>query len=195
MTTLFVGDVHSCAHELGHMLEMVRPTRLVLLGDMFNKGPDAEGTWQLVQQWKAEAVLGNHDVAVLKQAERGDDRVPNPALNWLQTLPLTIEGEGWIAVHAGLPPDGLPLTRQHAITLRRWPDDRNKSNPFWWQLYHGDRLVLYGHDAMRGLQDHRPRTLGLDTGCVYGKQLTGYCLETDEIIHVPAARAYQAIGN
>ena len=35
-------------------------------------------------------------------------------------------------------------------------------------------MVIYGHDARRGPQDHRPYTLGLDTGCVYGGQLTGY---------------------
>ena len=195
MTTLFVGDVHSCSHELAQMLELVRPSRLVLLGDVFNKGPDAVGTWDLIREWNAEGVLGNHDVAVLNKAVHGDVRVPAPAVAWLQTLPLTIEGDGWIAVHGGLPPNGVPLKKIHAIALRRWPDDRNTANPFWWQLYRGDKLVLYGHDAMRGLQDHRPYTLGLDTGCVYGKRLTGYCLELDEIVHVQAAQTYQVIDD
>jgi len=193
MTTLFVGDVHSCSHELDMMLREVQPSRVILVGDIFNKGPDPEGTWALVQAWKAEAVLGNHDVAVIEYAERGDCRAPESAIEWLRTLPLIIEGEGWVAVHGGLPPDGSPVSKEQAIRLRRWPDDRDERNPFWWEKYSGEALVLYGHDAVRGLQDHRPRTLGLDTGCVYGKHLTGYCLEEDRIIQIPAARPYQPI--
>jgi predicted phosphodiesterase len=190
--TLFVGDVHSCAHELGQLLETVQPTRVILLGDVFNKGPDPAGTWELVQHWRAEAVLGNHDVAVIERAAQGELRAPEEAIAWLQDLPLTIEGSDWMAVHGGLNPNGQMPTRQEAINTRRWPDDRDLNNPFWWELYQGERLVLYGHDAMRGLQDHRPRTLGLDTGCVYGNMLTGYILETDTLVRIPAAAVYLA---
>ena len=78
------------------------------------------------------------------------------------------------------------------MRLRRWPDDDNLDNPFWWECYTGDKLVIYGHDAVRGLQDHRPRTLGLDTGCVYGGVLTGYLLEDDRIVSVPAMSRYRS---
>ena len=36
------------------MLDEVQPTRVILLGDVFNKGPDPQGTWALVKQWNAE---------------------------------------------------------------------------------------------------------------------------------------------
>ncbi|MGB0640295.1 MAG: metallophosphoesterase family protein, partial [Myxococcota bacterium] len=45
--TLFVGDVHSCADELSALLNMVQPERVILLGDVFNKGPKPEETWSL----------------------------------------------------------------------------------------------------------------------------------------------------
>jgi diadenosine tetraphosphatase ApaH/serine/threonine PP2A family protein phosphatase len=54
-------------------------------------------------------------------------------------------------------------------------------------------LVVYGHDAVRGLVDHRPRTLGIDTGCVYGRQLTGYLLEADQLISADAQRVYRPV--
>ena len=188
MRTLFVGDVHGCAAELEELLFRAAPDRVVLIGDLFTKGPAPEGVWDLVQTWGAEAVLGNHDDRVLR---RGGHRGLGPAaLDWLAALPLLLRGDGWIAVHAGLAPNGGETTRDHALFLRRWPDDTKESNPFWWELYEGSELVIYGHDARRGLQDRRPRTLGLDTGCVYGGCLTGYVLETGELLDVPAREAY-----
>ncbi len=187
--TLFVGDVHSCAVELGLLLDEHQPSRVILVGDIFNKGPDPNGTWGLIQQWGIEAVVGNHDLKVMEKARTGDFRAPTAALEWLATLPLFIEGEGWIAVHAGLSPDG-ETTQAQAVRLRRWPDDSDPNNPFWWECYSGHRLVIYGHDALRGLQDHRPKTLGLDTGCVYGGRLTGYLLEDDQVVSVPSTQSW-----
>lgn len=190
--TLFVGDVHSCSQELRLLLRETKPDRVILLGDVFNKGPDPEGTWDLVREWRAESVLGNHDLRVRKLAKRGQWLAPPEAVQWLKTLPITIEGPTWVAVHGGLNPDGATTQRQ-AVRLRRWPDDSDRRHPFWWQCYRGQKLVIYGHDALRGLQDHRPLTLGLDTGCVYGGALSGYLLEADEVIAVPAGASYQSV--
>jgi predicted phosphodiesterase len=193
--TLFVGDVHSCADELDALLSMVQPKRVILLGDVFNKGPKPVETWNLVQEWKAEAVLGNHDAVVIAAFERGDVRAPLAAVEWLKTLPLTIEGPSWIAVHGGIDPvKGVEnTTRKQAISMRRWPSEDDKDE-HWWKQYRGDKLVVYGHDALMGLQDHRPHTLGLDSGCVYGKALTGYLLEEDKIVGVRAQAIYRPIG-
>ncbi len=51
--TLFVGDVHGCADELDKLLRKARPTRVVLLGDLFTKGPDPRGVWSLIREWDA----------------------------------------------------------------------------------------------------------------------------------------------
>ncbi len=190
--TLFVGDVHSCAFELRTLLEQNRPDRVILLGDVFNKGPDPDGTWDVVRQWQCESVLGNHDLVVLETAERAENRVPKSALSWIQTLPLTISGDGWVAVHAGVNPEG-DTTPEQAVRLRRWPDDSSPKHPFWWEMYQGDDLIIYGHDAARGIQDHCPHTLGLDSGCVYGGRLSGYLLEEDRIVSVQAREQYRAI--
>jgi bis(5'-nucleosyl)-tetraphosphatase (symmetrical) len=68
MATLFVGDVHACADELRELLALAQPDRLILVGDMFNKGPDPDGTWKLLEEYGAEAVLGNHDRKVVSLA-------------------------------------------------------------------------------------------------------------------------------
>lgn len=193
--TLFVGDIHGCAIELKALVKRASPTRLVLLGDLFTKGPDPRGVWEIIQEQRAEAVLGNHDDRVLARG-RDQDRIPERALDWLATLPLWLEGPGWLAVHAGIDPARGPqgTSRDQLLNMRRYPDgDEGSPNAFWWQLYRGPRLVIYGHDARRGLVDRRPYTLGLDTGCVYGGALTGYLLEEDRVIPEQARRSWRVI--
>ncbi len=192
--TLLIGDVHGCAVELEALLERAAAQRVILLGDLFTKGPDPVGVWRLIQGCGAEAVMGNHDRAVIQRwRQQQVRRVPLSAIAWLESLPLAITGEGWLAIHAGVHPTaGLAGTDAAAATLlRRWPDDSDVSSPFWWELYTGEPLVIYGHDARRGLVDRRPRTLGLDAGCVYGGALLGYLLEDDTILWEPARRIYR----
>ncbi|KAI1306099.1 hypothetical protein EDD11_004866 [Mortierella claussenii] len=45
-------------------------------------------------------------------------------------------------------------------------------------------MLVYGHDAGRSLSV-RYRSIGLDTGCVYGKSLSGYVVETGQILSIP----------
>jgi len=195
MTTLFVGDVHACADELAALVSQTAPTRVILLGDVFNKGPKPDETWAMVQQLGAESVLGNHDQYVCSQADAGKWLAPSGAVDWLRQLPLFIEGEGWVAVHGGIHPVAgvAGTTPEQAVNMRRWPD-RDPTADFWWRQYTGPPLVIYGHDAVRGLQDRRPHSLGLDTGCVYGGHLSGYLLEQDQIVRVPARSVYQPVG-
>ncbi|OMJ11038.1 Bis(5'-nucleosyl)-tetraphosphatase, symmetrical [Smittium culicis] len=42
-------------------------------------------------------------------------------------------------------------------------------------------IVFYGHDAKRGLQIHE-NTVGLDSGCVYGRKLSVYIYPQNEVV-------------
>lgn len=179
--TLIVGDVHGCAAELGALLERIGPTRVILLGDLFTKGPDPRGVWDLVQRWGAESVLGNHDDTVLRRWRPGRD-LPRAAFRWLEERPVTVRGRRWIAVHAGI----HPHKGVEATSRRRAMYEKDYAGAPWWSRYQGRELVLHGHDAARGLIDRRPYTLGLDTGCVKGGGLTGYLLEQDRLVSVPS---------
>lgn len=169
----------------------------MLLGDIFAKGPDPAGVWRLVREHRAEAVLGNHDQKLLKlwgepgesSHHRAARRLPRAAREWLEQLPLFLhgqhEGQPWVAVHAGLHPElGVPGTRRGmALSMRRWPDDHDPGNPFWFQLWRGPERVFYGHDAVRGVQVHA-WSVGLDSGCVYGRELSGWLLEEGRLVQV-----------
>jgi bis(5'-nucleosyl)-tetraphosphatase (symmetrical) len=58
----------------------------------------------------------------------------------------------------------------------------------WDHFYRGERTVVFGHWARRGLVV-RPRLRGLDTGCVYGGSLSAWIVEEDRIVQVPGWRS------
>ena len=71
------------------------------------------------------------------------------------------------------------------------PDRESREGTPWYDVYDGERVALFGHwpspTPRRG-----PHAIGLDTGCVYGHQLTAYAVETGEFHSVPALRAYDS---
>jgi len=192
-----VGDIHGCSAELAELLDRAQADRVVVVGDVFTKGPDPAGVWRILEDVGAVGVLGNHDAAMLARPKRFKTMgLPKAAWRWLEGLPLFREEAGYTVVHAGLNPErGLEgTTRSTAIVVRRWPDDSTEAHPFWWEGWTRAERVIYGHDAIRGLQDHRPHTLGLDTGCVYGGALTGYLIEDDQLLSVPAKAVYRDVS-
>ncbi|PKL78010.1 MAG: metallophosphatase [Candidatus Melainabacteria bacterium HGW-Melainabacteria-1] len=209
--TMVVGDVHGCSRELQRLIRNVQPTEIILVGDLFTKGPDPSGVWRLIQEYDMKAVMGNHDAWLLKIID-GEVR-PKPKhrrvvdildrkapgwLDWTRSLPLFRECGNFIVVHAGLHPSGeLEQTNEEmALLMRHWPIGK-LSAPHWHALYSGEKGVIFGHDAKGGLvyvrRNGQPYLVGLDTGCVYGKKLTGYVIETDELYQVSAAQVYQPI--
>ncbi|HVZ86322.1 MAG TPA: metallophosphoesterase [Polyangia bacterium] len=216
MRTIIVGDVHGCLDELHALLARVGRTpddRVVLVGDLVAKGPDSVGVVQWARESGADAVLGNHDAHAL-QAARGDlDARPShiaiakalsPAdVDWLEARPLWLRldlpgGPPRVVVHAGLVP-GVPVEHQErkmllnlrSITDEGKPSKRIEGKP-WSTLWTGPEHVVFGHDALRGLQQ-RPFATGLDTGCVYGRELTALVLPAGELVSVPARRIYMPI--
>lgn len=55
----------------------------------------------------------------------------------------------------------------------------------WDRYYRGPERVVHGHWAARGYY-RTEKTLGLDSGCVYGGPLTAWCHEEDRIEQVPS---------
>jgi len=204
---IIIGDVHGCADELDKLLEKASPEKTFLIGDLFTKGPDPIGVWQLIQAHHIQSVLGNHDAFLIKNwassslpasLQRFCETCPE-VLAWLQALPLFINDEDLTIVHAGIHPLlGVPgTTEEMALTMRRFPMDKPKA-PFWYDAgWNGPQTVVFGHDARRGLvrreKDGSPVAIGLDTGCVYGGKLSGWIPEDDKVISIQAARIYRPV--
>jgi len=129
-------------------------------------------------------------------------------LAWLASSPtLAPLGGEWILVHAGLRP-GRPLSSPDRPRTLRWlhRDDgrmltmeERDADPtaavHWSERWQGPWSVLYGHHAQPAVVT-RPRSLGIDTACVYGGALTAACFDSfapgaaPRLWQVPAARSY-----
>jgi len=212
---LVVGDVHGCIDELRELLDAYRDGRRVaFVGDLVAKGPDSKGVVALARSLDAIGVRGNHDQKVLRwREEEGpvelapEHRAVAAALDqddwaWLLALPYhaRLDDVGAIVVHGGLVP-GVPLEEQrpeHELNMRSirpvgTPSKRIGDGVPWASLWPGPELVVFGHDAVRGLQRY-PHAVGLDTGCVYGGRLSGLLLPERALVQVAAHNRYSAQG-
>lgn len=102
-------------------------------------------------------------------------------------------------MHAGVVP-GKPLDKQHPddlMTMRTIRPEgtaspRLEDGVLWAPKYKGPPHVVFGHDAITGLQ-RTPFATGLDTGCVYGRALTALVLPERNLVQVRAKRTYKEL--
>lgn len=208
--TIVVGDIHGCYDELMDLLEKVGfgdEDRVVCVGDLVTKGPKDREVLQLfMSDPRFRTVIGNHDLALrrkwhgekikLKAAQKATHKAlkseKETYLPFLNHLPFTIDLGSHLVVHAGLRPN-VPLysqTSEDMTLLRTLGKDRESQDGTpWYEVYDGEQVVLFGHwpssEPRRG-----PKAIGLDTGCVYGYNLTAYIIEQDQFITIPAHRRY-----
>ena len=125
MTDYAVGDVQGCLEPLHCLLEQVGfradRDRLMLVGDLVNRGPDSVGVLRYLKSLGRSAicVLGNHDLHLLAVAagirpphhkDTFTDVLDAPdrddLLHWLRQRPLAwYDAEcGYVMTHAGIPP-------------------------------------------------------------------------------------------
>jgi bis(5'-nucleosyl)-tetraphosphatase (symmetrical) len=118
-----VGDVQGCGDALQRLLACIgfSPSRdrLVMLGDLVNRGPASLAVLQRLASFgdAATCLLGNHDLHLLAVAfkgcalQRGDTfadvlNAPDRGhwLDWLRQQPLAHQEGPWLCVHAGVVP-------------------------------------------------------------------------------------------
>lgn len=127
MALYLIGDVQGCDEALGRLLARIgfSPSRdrLVLLGDLVNRGPDSLAVLRRVVRLDgaARCLLGNHDLHLLaiahgvrpphrKDTLSGVLAAPDrePLLAWLRAQPLALRdsvgGRDLLMVHAGVLP-------------------------------------------------------------------------------------------
>lgn len=199
---IFIGDVQGCFDEWQDLLSACQINWAVdevyLAGDMINRGPKSlEVVQYLMAHPEIKCILGNHEHFYLKGKKKKKSfarlreafGVHDEGIKaWLRTLPYYLENKDWILVHGGLPKGknhSLSEIDPEILTTIRL--DKNERP--WYESYKGDRRVIFGHWAMRGLVAYK-NVIGLDSGCVYGGSLTAYILPDDRWLSVPARAEY-----
>jgi len=118
-----IGDVQGCCGALQRLLSEIgfSPSRdrLVVLGDLVNRGPESLGTLKLLRDLgdAATCLLGNHDLNLLAVAHglrklRRDDTLDDILqskkreqwIDWLRQRRMAHQHAGWLLVHAGVVP-------------------------------------------------------------------------------------------
>ena len=209
-----VGDIHGCHQEFSDLLgelDLQGGDRLVLLGDLVNRGPDSRKVIDLARAAGAISLLGNHELRLLKFRKTGDrkymkehdietfDSLRPDDWAYLESMLLTFEEPelNTVFVHGGFLP-GEPWQKQPAEVVTRIQviedgKPRKRADapdaPVWADLWGGPPFVVYGHTPRP--QVYRLKwSLGIDTGCVMGGHLTAYILPERRIVQVKARQNY-----
>ena len=159
------GDIHGCLHKLELLWDRIEPRpgldQLVFLGDYIDRGEDSSGVLDYLLRLKKvyfETIflMGNRE--------------------FLKELHPYYETTDYIMVHAGLR-YGIPLEHQT-------PDDLVWiREEFIYSEQDFGKRVIFGHTPfVRPLV--LPNKIGIDTGAVYGNQLTCLILPDLEFVSV-----------
>ena len=210
-----VGDIHGCHVEFADLLSRLalgKDDRLILLGDLINRGPDSRKVVDLAREHRAIPLLGNHELRFLKFRRTGDRKYLKDgdtdtykalrAEDWtyLESMRLHLELPelNTVCVHGGFLPD-QPWQRQPAeVVTRIQVIDRNgqpakradaPEAPPWADHWSGPPFVIYGHTPRPEVYKLK-WSLGLDTDCVRGGALTAYELTEKRFHQVKARQRY-----
>lgn len=202
---LAIGDIHGCLAQLDTLIVKVDPgidDQVIFLGDYIDRGPESHGVIDYLVRFARSFpdtifLRGNHDqmfidyldgheptlflmnggLKTLSSYQRsGEWPISSSHRAFFETLRNVYETEDFIFVHAGLRP-GIPLAEQENDDLLWIRNDFISSEYDW------GKTVVYGHTPHDEplLTGNR---IGLDTGCVYGRQLTCCDLLTTQIWQV-----------
>lgn len=192
----------------------------VFIGDLVDRGPASVAVvdlaMRMVEHDAAFCVAGNHDLkferylggeplpmlygldTTVAEFARETDDVRQRTHAFLGSLPgqYVFDGGRLVVAHTGLPahqhgidtPDVRHLAAYGTHEDSVDPRDLEKRHP-WLVDYTGAAHVVYGHTPVLEAV-WRNRTIGIDTGCVFGWRLTAMRWPETTLVSVPAERVY-----
>ncbi len=210
-----IGDIHGCHREFEDLLEKLqleRHDRVVLLGDLVNRGPDSAKVIALARRHASLSLLGNHELRLLNYRKTGDPthlkkndydtlkQLGHKDWAYMNAMPLTFHERAHdiVLVHGGFLPNE-PWRRQPARVVTRIQNIDKDGNPrkrsdapdcpHWSTLWKGPPFVVYGHTSRPDILRLK-WSLGIDTSCAMGGSLTACILPEKKIVQVKAREKY-----
>ncbi|MCL4494247.1 MAG: polynucleotide kinase-phosphatase [Firmicutes bacterium] len=201
-------------------IEHPQNRKLIFLGDLVDRGPGIMEVLRLVMdgvdEGSALAVMGNHESKLLQKIQGRDVTLSHGLRQSLEQLDqepadftkrvkdfldslvshYVLDGGRLVVAHAGLPESmhgrGSARVRNFALYGETTGETDEFGLPIrynWASDYRGKAIVVYGHTPVPYPQ-WLNRTLNIDTGCVFGGQLTAFRYPEKELMAVPALKTY-----
>jgi len=174
----------------------------------------------MVQAGSALCVPGNHEIRLMHKLKGGNINTGyglEKTLEELNSLPeeqrkqfsgkmiefiqgltshYVLDDGNLVLAHAGMREAMHGRSSAKVSEFAMYGETKGESDIFglparypWIMNYHGSATVVYGHTAVREAQWHN-RTLNVDTGCVFGGNLTAWRYPEEEFVFVPSAKIY-----
>jgi serine/threonine protein phosphatase 1 len=207
---LLVGDIHGCYAELMDLLDKAgvgADDQVLAVGDILDRGPDSRRVLEFFRRRAgASSVLGNHERTHRRLLRRGAEpadfcqRVTHEQLGpdyaesvaVVATFPRHRELPEALVVHGFWEPGLGPEQQQERVLAgTRWGERylADRCDRPWYEVYDGTKPLVVGHRDYHGdgrALVYRDRVFGIDTGCCYGRRLTGLWLPEFRLVSVPA---------
>ncbi len=194
--------------------------RAIFVGDFTDRGAQNVNAVRLVlgmcETGNAFAVVGNHDAKLRRWLEGRDVRTAYGLATtvtefeatskafrervrvFLHNLPphILLDGGDLVVAHAGLREDLHGVHSNEARSFALYGDTTGERDDYgfpvrreWGRNYSGQAAVVYGHTPMRACEWIN-NTICIDTGCVFGGQLTALRWPERELVAVDAAAVH-----
>ncbi|HEY0386129.1 MAG TPA: polynucleotide kinase-phosphatase, partial [Pyrinomonadaceae bacterium] len=208
------------AEAHGYRVSHAEGRKAVFLGDLVDRGPLIPEVLRLVMSMtmsgSALCVPGNHDIKLMRKLHGRDVRITHGLAESLEQLEreppefkeqvaafidklvshYVLDDGQLVVAHAGLKETlqgrGSGAVRDFALFGETTGETDEFGLPVrynWAAEYRGRAMVVYGHTPVPQ-PEWLNRTVNIDTGCVFGGQLTALRYPEKEFVSVPAARAY-----
>ena len=170
MRNIIIGDIHGCSSALRYLLARIMPDenedRLILLGDLFDRGPDSYGVYRMVRELADKygdrfvLLRGNHEDYLLQANLSLPQRIMwdrvgrgttvksfkshgmkmEESAPWIRDhVTFYYRGDGFQCVHAGLKVDPMEVNDYYTMIHDHYVAEQNR--------YAGP-LTIVGHIAL-----------------------------------------------
>lgn len=206
--------------SLAYSVKLPEGRKVVFLGDLVDRGPKIPEVLRLamsmVKAGTALCVPGNHDIKLMRKLRGKDVQITHGLADSLQQLDKEspefraqvsdfldelvshyVLDEGKLVVaHAGMKEEmqgrGSGKVRDFALYGETTGETDEFGLPVrynWAAEYRGRAMVVYGHTPVPQ-PDWLNRTINIDTGCVFGGNLTALRYPEKELVSVAARETY-----
>ena len=189
-----VGDIHGCRETFESLLGKLSlgpNDLLVAVGDLVRKGPDSGGVLDIVRvQENIISVRGNNEQHLVDGHKSHPDHGAED-IAFMESLPLTISWDDVLVVHGGIDHRKRLFAHDRTELLNmRSLGGGGYERPYWFEARTDHPRVFFGHTVLSEPFES-PCAVGLDTGCVYGGQLTAYDYRRERFVSVEPPTTYQ----